>query len=385
VYIGTEAPSNDFFGGLRQGDGLFGNTVLALDAKTGKRAWHFQVIKHDLWDFDNPVPPIVTDITVEGKRIKALVQLTKQAFAYVLDRETGKPVWPMEERPVPKGNIPGEYYASTQLFPTKPPPFELQMLTENDLIDYSPELKAAALEVTRNIQFVPIFTPATTTHEIGMLPGTTGAANWNGAGFDPETGRLYIPVLRNAVRTMIIERKDPKSPYAFDRKPEPLLNTNIEIPYQDINPNRPAEEGAASRIPITKGPYGAIVAMDLNKGEILWKVANGDRMNVHPALKDLNLPELGSENRASPLVTKTLLFIGEGKNGPGGPSRIPAWGGGKSFRALDKVSGKEIFKMELPGGTSGAPITYMHGGKQYIVVAVGWHDMPAEYVALALP
>lgn len=215
-----------------------------------------------------------------------------------------------------------------------------------------------------------------------MLPGTTGAANWNGAGFDPDTGMLYVPVIRNAVRTMLEPKRN--SPYAFDRKSEPLLSTNVELPHENINPNRPVVEGGPSRLPITRPPYGSIVALDMNKGDIVWRVPNGDGPRNHPALKHLNLPPLGTPNRASPLVTKSLLFIGEGKNGPGGPSRIPAWGGGKMFRALDKKTGEVLWQMKLPGGTSGAPITYMVDGRQYIVVAVGWTDMPAEYIALAL-
>lgn len=383
VYIPTESPSNDFFGGNRRGDNLFANSVLCLDVKTGKRVWHFQTIHHDLWDFDLPAPPVLIDITVDGKKIKALAQLSKQAYIYVLDRVTGKPVWPIEERAVPKGSVPGEYYSPTQPVPTRPAPIELQQLTENDLIDFTPQLRAQALEIFRKYDSVPLYTPAQVGREMIMLPGTTGAANWNGAGFDPETGMLYVPVIRNAVRTMLEPKKN--SPYAFDRKPEPLLSTNVELPQGDVNPNRPLADGAASRLPITKPPYGSIVALDMNKGEIKWRIANGDGPRDHPALKGLNLPQLGTQNRASPLVTKTLMFIGEGKNGPGGPSRIPAWGGGKMFRAIDKATGKTVWEMPLPGGTSGAPITYMAGGKQYIVVAVGWTDMAPEYIALALP
>lgn len=382
IYIPTEAPSNDFYGANRPGDNLYGNSVLCLDVKTGKRVWHFQTIHHDLWDFDLPAPPVLMDITVEGKRIKALAQLSKQAYVYVLDRVTGKPVWPIEERPMPKGDVPGEYYSPTQPIPTKPGPIELQQLTENDLIDFTPELRAQALEIFRKYESVPVFTPAKVGKEMIMLPGTTGAANWNGAGFDPQTGMLYVPVIRNAVRTMLEEKKS--GPYKYDRKAESLLTTNVELPYADVNPMRPVPDGTTTRLPITKPPYGSIVAIDMNKGEILWRVANGDGPRNHPLLKDLNLPPLGTQNRASPLVTKSLLFIGEGKNGPNGPSRIPAWGGGKKFRALDKASGKTLWETQLPGGTSGAPITYMAGGKQYIVVAVGWTDMPAEYVALAL-
>lgn len=384
VYIPTEEASNDFYGGHRPGPDLFTNSVLCLDAKTGKRVWHYQIIHHDLWDFDNPTAPILTDIKVDGRRIKALVQLTKQGFAFVFDRQTGKPVWPIEERPVPQGNTPGEWYSPTQPFPTKPPALDLQGLTPDDLISFTPQLHQQALDVVKPYTLAPLYTPAALDHEIVMMPGTTGAANWPGGAFDPDTGILYVPVIRNAVRTMLAKPKN--SRFAYDRKGEgSLLNTNMELAYEGINPNKPLASGEPSRLPITKPPYGSLVALDLNKGAILWKVANGDGPRYHPLLKALDLPPLGTPSRAAPLVTKTLLFIGEGRDGPGGPSRIPTWGGGKMFRALDKKTGKVLWQMELPGGTTGGPITYMAHGKQYILVTVGWHDQPAQLVALALP
>lgn len=385
VYIPTQASTNDFYGGHRPGDNLFANSVLCLDAKTGKRVWHYQVIHHDIWDFDNPTGPILTDITVDGRKIKALVQLTKQSYAYVLNRENGKPVWPIEERAVPASNVPGEWYSSTQPIPTKPPPFELQHLTTDDLIDFTPELRAAAIEQMAKYKSVPVFTPAPLGEEIVMTPGTTGGADWQGAGFDPETGMLYISVTRNPVRTLVNKPANARSPFAYERKNESMFSTNLELPYQEMDPNKPIGADGGSRLPMTKPPYGSIVAMDLNKGEITWRVPNGDGPRNHPSLKYLNLPPLGTPNRASPLVTKTLLFIGEGQRGPSGPFRVPAWGGGKKFRAFDKADGKVIWEMDLPGGTSGAPMTYMAGGKQYIVVAVSWDDMPAELIALALP
>lgn len=385
VYIPTEAPSNDFFGGNRPGDNLFGNSVLCLDVATGKRVWHYQTIHHDLWDFDLPAPPMLMDITVEGRQVKALAQLSKQTYIYVLDRTTGKPVWDIPEQAVPAGRVPGEYYSPTQPIPSRPAPLELQQLTENDLIDFTPELRAQALEIFRQYESVPMYTPSPPNQEIIMLPGTTGVMNWNGAGFDPDTGMLYVPVVRNAVRTMLVNAPE-GSPYAFDRKGEPLLNTNVELPYGNANPNRPLSgPDAPSRLPITKPPYGSLVALDMNRGEILWRIPLGDGPRHHPALKHLNLPALGSPARPSPLVTKSLLFIGDGKNGPGGPSRVPAWAGGKKFRALDKQTGNTLWEAQMPGGTSGAPMTYEYNGKQYIVVAIGWTDMPAEYIAFALP
>src|SRR4029077_11612865 len=199
--------------------------------------------------------------------------------------------------------------------------------------------------------------------EIIMTPGTTGGSDWHGAGFDPETGMLYISATRNPVRTMVVKPPNPQSPYAYTRKSEgSLLNSNVELPYQDIDPTKAIGPGDASRLPITKPPYGSIGAINLNKGYISWKVPNGDGPRNHPALKNLNLPPLGTPNRSSPLVTKTLLFIGEGQRGPSGAPRVPVWGGGKMFRAYDKATGKVIWEMELPGGTSGAPMTYMANG-----------------------
>jgi quinoprotein glucose dehydrogenase len=384
VYIPTEEASDDFYGGARPGNDLFTNSVLCLDAKTGKRVWHYQIIHHDLWDMDNPTPPVMADITVDGHLIKALVQLTKQAYAYVLDRRNGKPVWPIVERPFPAGYTPGEWYSPTQPIPSKPGPFELQNVTTDDLIDFTPELRAQAIELLKSYKTVPIYTPASPDYEIVMTPGTTGAANWPGASFDPDTGMLYVPVVRNSVRVILYQPKN--SPLNYDRKSEgSMVNTNVELPYLQVNPAKPVNAGDPFRLPFLKPPYGSIVAIDLNKGEIKWKVPNGDGPKNHPLLQGLNLPPLGTPNRASPLLTKTLLFIGEGRDGPNGPSRIPSWGGGKKFRALDKQTGNVIWEMVLPGGTSGAPITYMANGKQFIVVALGWHDMQTEVVALALP
>ena len=385
VYIPMQESTNDFYGGHRPGNNLYANSLVALDAKTGKRVWHYQIIHHDIWDFDNPTGPILMDVNVDNKKIKAVVQLTKQGIAYTFDRTNGNPVWPIVEKPVPAGTVPGEWYSPTQPMPTKPAPYELQVLTEADLIDFTPELKQAAVELMKNYLMVPVFTPANLDKEIAMAPGTTGGSDWHGGAFDPETGMLYISATRNPVRTMMTKPKNPNSQFAYDRKGEPMYSTNLELPYQDIDPNKSIGDEFLSRLPITKPPYGSIVALDMNKGDFAFRVPNGDGPRNHPALKYLNLPPLGTPNRASPLLTKTMLFLGEGQRGPSGPPRVPAWGGGKKFRAFDKKDGKVLFEIDLPGGTSGAPMTYMANGKQYIVVAVGWEDMEAELVALALP
>jgi quinoprotein glucose dehydrogenase len=367
VYVPGEDATGDFYGGTRPGNNLFADTLVCLDAKTGKRIWHFQAIHHPLWDYDLPAAPVLADVTVNGRRRKIAAQVSKQAFTYVLDRETGEPIWPIVERPVPKGDTPGEWYAPTQPVPSRPPAFDLQGITTNDLIDFTPELRKQAVDIVSKYRSGPLFTPVSPNQGTILQPGTVGGANWNGAAIDPETGILYVPSIRLPVVVDLVTPKNPESNLPYVRRASGL-DTNLELP---------------NGLPIVKPPYGSVTAIDLNKGDILWRVANGPGPRDHPALKALNLPSLGTIGRPSPLVTKTLLFIGEGM-GRGAP-RIPAGGGGKMFRAYDKQTGKVVWEMELPGGTTGAPMTYSVNGTQFIVVAVGWEGMPAELVALSLP
>ena len=367
LYVPGEDATGDFFGCYRKGNNLFADTLVCLDAKTGKRVWHFQAIHHPLWDYDLPTAPILGDVTINGRRRKVVAQLSKQAFTYVLDRQTGEPIWPIEERPAPQGDTPGDAYSPTQPIPTKPPAYDQQGMTVDDLIDFTPELRQEALRVIRPYRFGPLFTPASPNQITILMPGTVGGSNWNGGAFDPETGILYIPTIKLPTIVELVKPKNPESNLPYVRRASGL-DTNLELP---------------NGLPIVKPPYGSVVAIDLNKGDNLWKVPNGNGPRDHPALKDLHLPPLGTVGRASPLVTKTLLFLGEGMGR--GAARIPAYGGGKIFRAYDKASGQVVFETELPGGTSGAPMTYLAQGKQYIVVAVGWEGTPAELVALTLP
>ena len=367
VYVPGEDATGDFYGGHRPGNNLFADTLVCLDAKTGKRIWHFQAIHHPLWDYDFPTAPILADVTVDGRRRRIVAQVSKQAFTYVLDRETGQPIWPIEERPVPKGNTPGEWYSPTQPVPTKPPAFDLQGITTNDLIDFTPELHKQALDVISKYRYGGLLTPLSPNQGTIVMPGTVGGGNWNGAGLDPETGILYVPSIRLPIVADLVKPKNPESNLPYVRRSSGL-DTNLELP---------------NGLPVVKPPYGSITAIDLNKGDILWTVANGEGPRDHPALKGLNLPPLGTLGRPSPLVTRTLLFLGEGM-GRGVP-RIPASGGGKTFRAYDKQTGKVVWEMELSGGTTGAPMTYAINGRQFIVVAVGWEGMPAELVAFSLP
>ena len=371
VYLPVSAPTNDYYGGHRPGNNLFGESLVAVDLQTGERLWHFQLVHHPIWGFDMACPPILADITVNGREIKAVALPSKQAFLYVFDRETGEPVWPIEERPVPQGDAPGEWYAATQPFPTKPPAFDQQGVTIDDLIDFTPELRAEAVAMLDDYVWGPFFTPPTVIDEEpdgtqGTLsvPGLVGGTDWNGAGVDPETGIMYVPSAHSGTVIGLVRSEHPRSDVDW------VIKTPTHIP-------------GPQGLPLFKPPYGRLVAIDLNAGEILWTVANGDGPQDHPAIAHLNLPPLGHGGRAAPLVTKSLVFHGEGANV--GAAFLPPGSGGKMFRAYDKATGTLVGEIELPGGTTAAPISYSVDGTQYIVVAVGWDDMSSEYIALALP
>jgi glucose dehydrogenase len=368
VYLPLSTPTGDYYGGSRPGDNLFAESLVCLDARTGKRIWHFQAVHHGIWDYDFASAPILLDVTVNGRKIKAVAQVSKQSFVYLFDRVTGEPVWPIEERPVLKGDAPGEWYAPTQPFPTKPPAYDQQGVTIDDLIDFTPELRQEAIDIIRKYRYGPLFTPPSVAGgpdgKVGTIqqPGTV-ATIWPGAGVDPETGILYVPSVHCPV---VLELAKPVTP-------------NADIAY--VRKGLTWVEGPRG-LPIFKPPYGRLVAIDLNRGEILWTVANGNGPRDHPAIKHLNLPPLGQPGRVGPLVTKTLVFMGEGGNE--GVVHLPPYGGGKMFRAFDKATGRVVAEIELPGGTTGVPMTYLLNGKQYIVVAVGWKGMPGELIALAL-
>jgi quinoprotein glucose dehydrogenase len=369
VYLPTENATGDYYGGTRPGTNLYSESILCLDAKTGKRVWHFQVVHHGLWDYDLPAAPVLADITVDGRRIKALAQVTKQAFTFVLDRTNGKPVWPIDEKPVPQGNVPGEWYSPTQPIPSKPPAFDQQGVSEKDLVDFTPELKAEALKIISQYKYGPVYTPPSVLNQNGLkgtifMPGTNGGADWGGAAFDKETGILYVP-----------------SSHLYDilaLGPSQHPESTLPLVKQQV-PRMTGPQGLPSPF---KPPYSRLVAIDLNKGDILWSVANGDGLRNHPAFKGLNVGPVGAPSRLAALVTKSFVFMGEGSNNGVG---VPPQGGGKMFRAFDKKTGRIAWEMELPGGTTNAPMTYMVNGKQFIIVAIGGRDVPGELIALALP
>lgn len=361
VYLPVEAATGDYYGGHRPGENLFSSSLVCLDALTGRRIWHYQIVHHDIWDYDNTAAPILTDIPADGGRIRAVVQLTKQSFAYVFDRVTGRPLWPIEERPVPQSDVPGERTSPTQPVPARPPPFDRQGVTVDDLIDFTPELRQAAIELIRPYRLGPLFAPPSLadapdgTRGTLSLPGALGGANWEGGAYDPETGVLYV-----ASHT---------SPWILALAPDPERS---DMRYVMVG--RPAT--GPQRLPLIKPPWGRITAIDLRTGEHAWTIPNGDTprsVREHPALAGVALGPTGKPTRAGILVTRTLLFAGEG------------FGGDPVFRAYDKRTGAVLATIELPAAQSGLPMTYMAGGRQYIVMAVGGARHAAEFVALALP
>jgi quinoprotein glucose dehydrogenase len=381
VYLPVETPTNDYYGGHRLGNNLFAESLVCLDAATGKRVWHYQLVHHGIWDYDTVAPPILMDITVNGRRIKAVAQVTKQAFTYVFDRVTGQPVWPIEERPVEQSTVPGERLSPTQPFPTKPPAFDRQGVTLDDLNDLTPELKAEAVRMAADYKMGPLFTPMIVAGTEGkkgllMLPSATGGANWQGGAADPETGMLYVSS-GTQINPMVLVH-DPQ------RSEQNYVNGTVEgaIPRGPGVPAGPRVFGPQG-LPMVKPPWGRITAIDLNAGDIKWQVANGeapDWVKEHPALKGVNLPRTGRYEHVGLLVTKSLLFAGEGS----GLFAVPPGSGGPMFRAHDKMTGEIISEFKLPANQSGIPMTYMVNGRQLIVLAVGAQGVPAEFVALGV-
>jgi quinoprotein glucose dehydrogenase len=396
VYVPVEAPTGDFYGGHRLGDNLFSDSLVCLDAKTGQRVWHFQMVHHDIWDWEPSSPPILADITVAGKPIKAVAQVTKHGFTFVFDRVTGAPVWPIEERPVPQSDVPGERTSPTQPFPTKPKPFERQGVTVDDLIDFTPELKAEAIRIfghykTSTNPFLPPIVAGTGGKLAALwLPHHTGGANWPGGAFDPETGIMYVSSVTNA-DAVALQKGDPKR---TDMAYVASFGAHPGAPGSAVQTAAPPVAGeSAGRpsfgpqgLPLVRPPWGRITAIDLNTGDHLWMIGNGaapDIVKNHPALKGLalDLSTAGKPERSPLMVTKTLLFGADGSGlfsaGPGS--------GGRLFRAIDKKTGAIVHEMALPASTTGIPMTYMVDDRQYVVVAVGARGVPAELIALALP
>ncbi|MDE0394588.1 MAG: PQQ-binding-like beta-propeller repeat protein [Gammaproteobacteria bacterium] len=375
VYVTTDAPTNDYFGGHRPGDNLFGNSVVAIDVETGERVWHFQAIHHDIWDRDFPHPPQLIDVTVDGEEIPALVQSSKQAFIYAFNRVTGEPIWPIEERPVPQSRVPTEQSSPTQPFPTRPAPYEMHGLTEDDLADYTPEIRARALELVSEWEYGPslYLPPLHATNAEGkkgalFCPSQGGGTNIPGGTVaDPETGIIYTASVKSCGGFTLIPGMERDGQLTGQSGITPVEWTHAPVP---------GGVGTIDGIPFYKPPYGRITAIDMNTGEILWWIPNGEtpeRISNHPLLEGVDLPNTGQPSHATAVATGSLLIYGEGRGG------LPR------MHAVNKRTGERVGTVELPAPTDTAPMTYLHDGVQYIVTAVSGQGLPGSLVALRLP
>ena len=362
IFLPVEAGTSDLYGGARLGSNLYTSSLVSLDARTGKLRWAKQLVHHDIWDWDVPAIPILADVPMAAGPKKAVLQITKQGFVFAFDRNTGEPLWPIEERPVPKSDVPGEETWPTQPYPTLPAPFDRQGLRVDDLLDLTPALKAAALEAVKGWRLTELYTPpslqnaADGTRGILRLPNAVGGGNWEGGAYDPETGMLYVGSMTQVLATAL-------SP-----------STGSDIAYVFAGGATPNVRG----LPLVKPPWGRITAIDMKTGRHAWMMANADTPKAvaeHPDLQGVKLERTGIASRAGLLATSTLLFAGEGE------------GGSPVLRAHDKATGQIVATVALPGAQTGLPMTYVWGGRQYVVVAVaaGVVGGAAEVVALALP
>jgi quinoprotein glucose dehydrogenase len=411
AYLPVEDPTGDYYGGHRPGNNLYGDSLVCVDLKTGERKWFFQMVHHPLWDLDMSSAPLLMDIVVDGKPIKAVAQPTKQSFLYVFDRVTGKPVWPIEERPVEKGSVPGEWYPATQPFPTKPPAYAVQGFSADNLIDFTPDLHRKALEVIKKYHYGPLYTPPVVSKLEGplgtlMLSGPSGGTNWPGGSFNPETHTAFIYACDGCLGSigLVVPPKDfSDMNYVGGTAGRPLRmilaigtggSADSPMPGQTTSSNAVVAGGGGGGgegggltvdgLPLVKPPYGSITAINVDKGEISWKVAHGetpDYIRNSPALKGVTVPRTGAATyNIGTLVTKHLVIAGEGIL-----TTTPDHPRGAMLRAYDQANGKEVGAVFMPAPQSGNPMTYMVNGKQYIIVAVSGGNYSGEYIAYTLP
>ena len=403
VYVPVEDPTGDYYGGYRPGNNLFGDSIVCLDLRTGQRKWHYQVIHHPIWNYDSSAAPILGDINVNGKTIKAVALPGKQAFLYVFDRVTGEPVWPIEEKPVQQSDVPGEKTSPTQPFPSKPPPYSRNVLkVPDDLIDFTPEMRNQALDILSRYRVAGMYNPALVGDPKGMLGSINignggGGTNWNGAGYDPETHIVYAQAENAGISGFSLRAPPPgfsDMRFVGGRNDQPFVDaqgagagTAADAPREAQQAARQVGQGGGGGftvqgLPIMKPPYAVISAINLDRGDIQWQVPFGetpDNVRNHPALKGLNIGNTGQRGEVSVLVTKTLLIVGDGQVTSGTHPR------GAMLRAYDKATGKQVGAVWMPAPQSGGPMTYMWQGKQYIVVAISNGTYSGEYLAFALP
>src|SRR5438477_2518606 len=400
AYLPVETPTSDYYGGHRPGNNLFAESLVCVDLKTGQRKWHFQLVHHPLWDMDISSAPILADIIVDGETIKAVAQPSKQGFLYVFDRVSGQPVWPIEARPVEKGNVPGEWYSATQPIPTKPLPYSRNGVSTDDLIDFTPALRDRAVEIASKYHLGPVFTPPTVSKLGGPLGTLTmgtasGGTNWPGGSYDPETHNVYVYACNSCIEPIGLvpapkEVSDLNYVAGTGGKEVQVLHGPGENAGAD-SPKPPTKRTGGGYIalnldglPLVKPPYGTITAINLDQGEFVWQIAHGETPDVvrnNEALKGLNIPRTGQETyNIGTLVTKTLIIAGEGHVTTTGDHPR-----GAMLRAYDKAIGKEVGAVYMPAPQTGSPMTYMVHGKQYIVVAVSGGPYSGEYIAYTLP
>jgi quinoprotein glucose dehydrogenase len=412
AYLPVETPTNDYYGGDRPGNNLFAESLVCVDLKTGQRKWHFQIVHHPLWDHDLSSAPILADITVNGRAVKAVAMPSKQGFLYVFDRVSGQPVWPIEERPVPKGNVPREWYSPTQPFPTKPPAYSRQNLTIDELNDFTPELRAEAIKIASKFYLAKLYDPLVLSKLEGPYKSLTfatalGGTNWPGGSYDPETHTVYVSSNHQVVGLGLLPVTDPRfssSAYVGGDVLAGLRDVQGHSgdgprlhggrpPAQLVapgNPSPPPDMGAGflaaptvQGLPINKPPYGTISAINLDRGEIVWQVPHGDTPDVirnHPMLKGRNIPRTGQQTSVGTLVTKTLVIAGEPAI-----TATPDHPRGALLRAYDKATGKDAGAVWMPAPQTGSPMTYLWKGRQYIVVAVSGGNVAGEYIAFSMP
>jgi quinoprotein glucose dehydrogenase len=407
VYLPVETPTSDYYGGERPGDNLFAESLVCVDLKTGKRKWHFQIVHHPIWDYDLSSAPILADINVDGRAIKAVALPSKEAFLYVFDRVTGQPVWPIEERPVPQSDVPGEKTAPTQPFPTKPPAYARNfMKVPDDLIDFTPEMRAQARDNIARYRTGPMFLPPIVGDSKGLLAAinlgnAAGGTNWPGAAYDPETHIVYAQANQSAV-TPISLRTPPagfsdiryvmgRSDTEFQVSEGPGFGSAADAPQRPRRSAPPAAAAPAAPpvgglivqgLSIIKPPYAVISAVNLDRGDLQWQVPYGetpDAVRNHPALKGMNIPNTGQPGSVGLVVTKTLVVLGDSQMTSVSHPRAAM------LRAYDKATGKEVGAVSMPAPQSGSPMTYMLDGRQYIIVAVSGGNYSGEYIAYSLP
>lgn len=355
AYIPIGTPTNDWYGGMRKGDNLFAESLVAVDVNSGERLWHFQMVHHGVWDYDLPAAPTLVDINVDGRAIKAVAQISKQGFTYVFDRVTGDPVWPIIETEVPQSNVPGEVTSLTQPIPTKPPPFEPQGISDETLIDFSPALRQEALQLIERFDYGPVFTPPSLRGTI-QFPGWAGGGEWRGAAFDPDTGMYYVPSASGPIVVQLIEARRGREEMKYVR-------------------GGARSVAGPQELPLTKPPYGRITAIDLNAGENAWVVPHGE--GIRQKIIDMGILDpgpVGTVDNAGPgpLLTKTLLFMAQRDNGR------------NLLRAMSKATGEVVHEYELPLPPTGTPMSFMVDGKQYISIALGGGGS-SQLVTMALP